>query len=278
MIDSKATLNIKHDADGTISDYSHKSVNFGRDVFTITLTTGTDFLFAGFRKPITSVYVNILTSYVTEGTLVGEYWNGSAWNSLSTLTDDTFGMMRSGFISFDAEQIDQVEHEVDSDTKYWYRFSSSETRTDMEISGINLVFADDYELSLEQPVINDESFRGSEPSYIKIHAACRNEIIQRFRNKDYIKTNLEGRKEDINVWDLHNILEVKQAAVFLALAKIYYNVSDSESDVWSIKSASYMDKFEKMIQLARLSLDTNDNGIPEIAEEKVRFVSRRLMR
>ena len=279
MIDNKASLNVKHDDNGVFTDYSHKAANYGRDSFTFTLDSTTSKLFVGFRKPITGFYVDILnTDYTLEGTLTVEYWDGSNWVSVQDLADDTLGLLRSGFILFEREQANQVENEVDSLSKYWYRISSDTTRMNIDISGINMIFSDDYTMSLEQPVINDPAFKGSQASYVKIHASVRDEILQRFNNKDYIKRTEDGRIENLNVWDLHDILEVKQGATFLALSKIYYNVSDASDDVWADKSAFYFNKYNKMINIARVSLDVNDNGIPEVSEEKVMFATRRIRR
>lgn len=277
MIESKSSLYIKYDADGTYTDYSHKCSNFSRDTFTITLDEATDYIYIGFKKPINALYFNHNSTGYTEGSLTLEYYNGSTYTPVSTLADDTFGLYRSGFIKWE-RSLDHAESTEDSTQAYWYRLRVSAARTDLEISGINLVFADDYELSLEQPYINTPEFLGNLSSHIKTHAAVRNEVIQRFRNKNYIKVNQQGQKEDINVWDLHDIDEVKQAAVYLAISKIYSNMSDDPTDVWQAKADEYYQKFEKYIQIATLSLDTNDDGIETNEERATPFQTRHISR
>jgi hypothetical protein len=97
-------------------------------------------------------------------------------------------------------------------------------------------------------------------SHILTHAACRNEILQKFRAKDFYKLDSDGNKQNINAWDLLDIAEVKQGAVYLAMSKIYYNMSDSENDIWAIKAGEYFNKYESMINIAATTIDFNDNG------------------
>jgi hypothetical protein len=277
MIDPKAQLIVKHEVSGAFTDYSHKTNNFGKDSFTISLASA-DRLYVGFRKPINAIYFNHNSIYDEEGLLSLEFYNGITWANVEGLGDDTLGFKRSGFVHFDRNQTGHVPHLVDDYKLYWYRFSSSEPREDLVLSGINLVFADDYDLMMEQPYITMQDFLGTQKSHILIHAACRNEIIQKLKNKDFIKYDSDGVKQDLNQWDLLEIGEVKQGAIFLAMSKIYFNMSDSLDDVWGRKSTEYFKKFVSMIDLAALSLDLNDDGKAESAENKVSFSVRYMSR
>lgn len=279
MINVNSQLNILMDDNGTFTDYSLKSANYAKDSITISIANATDYVYIGFEKPINAVYIDITTANGAEGSSAIEYYNGSSWVEVSGKNDDTLGLFRSGFIKWDRAQAGQVANSVDTTSKYWYRLKPSEDRTGIVVSGISLVFSDDYELSLEQPYINDTEFLGDSASHIKTHAAVKREILQKFRNKDYVKANREtGVIEDITVWDLHDIEEVKLAASYLAISKIYFQLSDGPEDTWAVKSKTYNDKFIQYIQLARLSLDTNDDGVIDAAENKpfakTRFLSR----
>ena len=278
MIDQKSRLNILHDDNSVFTDYSHKMTTFGRDALTLTLTSIEDYIYVGFDKPINSVYVDITTQNGSEGTSAFEYYNGTTYIAVDNASDDTLGLYRSGFIQWDKEQENQAKSTVNSIEMYWYRIKPSVDRTAIAISGIGLVFSDDYELSLEQPYINGTEFLGSESSHIKTHTAVRNEIIQKFRNKDYIKYNDQGEKEDINIFDLHDIHEIRMAATYLALSKIYFQMSDNAEDIWYNKSQVYEEKFIKYINIARLSLDTNDDGVVDIGENKANFQTRFMSR
>ncbi len=283
MINKRTSLTVKHDDNSVFTDYSHSMAAFGRDTETFDVITLEDQLYVGFEKPINAIYVDIVTApndiHDTHAISTVEYWNGTAWAGVSQLSDDTLGLHRGGFIRWDREQDDQATNAVDSATMYWYKINPNEDRAGMVISGLNLVFSDDYELSLEQPYISDSEFLGSESSHIKTHAAVKREIIQKFRNKDYVKIDsVTGDKEDINCWDLHDLDEVRLAATYLAISKIYYQMSDDVEDVWAVKSKAYEDKFNKYINLARLSLDTNDDGVIDDVENKAQFKNRFLNR
>jgi hypothetical protein len=197
-----------------------------------------------------------------------EYYNGSAWVAAANLNDDTQGLKRSGFIKWDRAQTNQAKNTVDGNTGYFYRISLSAIRLGLIIAGINLVFADDYELSVEQPIVMSTDFIGSNSSYILTHVSTRNEILQSFRNKDYYKLDENGVKQDVNSWDLLQIDEIKQAAVYLAISKIFFNASDMNHDIYAIKSIEYRNKYVAIMNVAALSVDFNDNGVTESYENK----------
>ena len=276
MIDKRMNLTVKQDDNGVVfTDHSHKMASFGRDNVTMTISSLEDYIWIGFNKPINAVYIDVVTADVTEGSLEFSYWNGSEYISVTSLSDDTFGLFRSGFVKWDRELENQTVSTVDGDQMYWYRLRPSVDRGGLVISGINLVFSDDYELSLEQPYISDTEFLGNSLSHIKTHVAARNEIVQKFRNKNYIKIDpITADIEDINAWDLLDIGEVKMGATYLALSKIYYQLSDNPEDVWAIKSVEYYNKFEKYINLARLTIDTNDDGVLDDVENKRPYKNR----
>lgn len=278
MIDLKAYLTVMHESNSEVNDYSHKAASFGRDIVTIDLGTA-DYIFIGYRKPINAFYFNHNSIYANESIMKLEYFNGAAWINVDSLSDDTFGLKRSGYVRFERKQANQVSNTVNTYNRYWYRLSTLEERLDLSISGINLVFADDYELMLEQPYVTMPEFLDNLPSHILTHVACRNEILQSFRNKDYVKIDSNGIKQDVDQFDLLDIFEIKQAAVYLAMSKIYFNMSDSREDVWASKAHDYRSKYEKMLQIATLSLDLNDDGLASVDEVKTKnFISTYMSR
>ena len=276
MIDTKAILSIKHESSSVFNDYSVKASSFARDVVRIDLLT-TDHIYIGYKKPINALYVNHNSSYSTEAVLDLEVYNGTSWINASGIIDDTLGLKRSGYIKFDRVQEGQVSSSVNGANAYWYRLSLSSDRLALDIAGINIVFADDYDLMLEQPYITMPEFLGNLSSHILIHTSCRNEILQSFRNKDYVKIDSNGVKQDINAWDLLEIEEVKQAAVYLAMSKILFNMSDASDDVWASKAHDYREKYQKMLQVASLSLDLNDDGLTSSDENKAGKINTTFM-
>jgi hypothetical protein len=68
-----------------------------------------------------------------------------------------------------------------------------------------------------------------------------------------------------------DVFEIREAAIFLALSKIFFNLSDSPDDHWWIKYREYADKYEAKMTVARLSIDTDDDGITDEDEKQRQF-------
>jgi len=266
MIESKSILSVKSYISSNYTDITYKMREFQRDLVTLTLLSS-EYLYIGYDKPINCFYVN-LNSSLTESTLNLEFWNGSAWSTCMGLEEDTLGLSRSGFIRFNRDQVNQASNTIDNTTKYWYRLSTSNTRTELILAGINLIFVNDYDLLMEQPFITMSEFLSGQTSHILIHNSVKNEIIQYFRTKDYYKIDSNGLKQDINIWDLLEIDEIKQAAVLLAISKIYFNQSDAKGDIWESKSYEYRARYLKIVEAGSLSIDYNDNGKKDVNENK----------
>ena len=114
-----------------------------------------------------------------------------------------------------------------------------------------------------------------EASHIIHHVAARNYIVQRLINLGYVKYDSTNTKISMTYWDLHEISEVRQAATQLALAKIFFNLSDSPDDTWWSKYLSYQDKFEEAFKSVTLSFDTDNDGLVDQDENlKQRKVTR----
>lgn len=254
MIETKSSLTVFYNT----TNVSQKVACFGRDTVEIDMTV-VDYIYFGFKKPINSVYFNLLSDYESETELRLECFTGS-WVDLIH-NDDTLGLFRSGFIRW-TNNSNQIQSEYEGFNRFWYRLGVGRNRDALKISGINLVFSDDYDLMLENPVITSQEFLGSSKSHILYHSATRNEILQNLRA---VKTN----NEDLNQWDLFYIEEVRNASVMGTLSKIYYNMSDNDQDVWYLKSKDYENKFVSLLQKIQASFDVNDDGIEQEDEVKV---------
>jgi hypothetical protein len=139
------------------------------------------------------------------------------------------------------------------------------------IRGINLIFADDASLKEEfSQIDNSNMYSPGETSHILTHVAARNYILSNLRNH-YAKENNETGLEKINQYDLMDVFEIREAAIFLALSKIFFNLSDSPDDHWWIKYREYADKYEAKMTVARLSIDTDDDGITDEEEKQRQF-------
>lgn len=263
MININTKLKVFHNS----TDYSNSAFDFSRDTFSLTLLS-TDYLYIGFSKPINSVYVQLNTVNTNANTLTAQYHNGSTWTALSNVYDDTKGFTRSGFITWDRNQSNEAATTVNSESAYWIRLQPSVSHSATVVQAINFIFVDDNELTLEVPEITDTQHLTGKTSHILTHVAVRNQILQDLNNKSYYKLNpTTGIKEDLTCWDILDANQIKQAATFLALSKIYFNFSDSPGDKYSEKSAYYNNKYKEAFQLSRLSLDVDDDGLSDVEEK-----------
>lgn len=276
MLDSTTKLTVQHDANSVFTNHSYEAFDFSRDTFSLTLNATTSYLYVGFYKPINTFYVSVSTVNTNSNSLSLEYYNGSSWVSLSC-EDETKGFTRSGYISWE-RQDSHSSVSINSISKYYIRLRPSVTHSATVINGINLIFCDDNDLKYEVPEIGDTNHLAGKTSHILSCVASTNQIIQDFRNKDYRKTNSSGESVDITPWDLLEINQIKQAAVFLTLSKIYFNFSDNPDDKYSDKYKEYYKRYQDALSLARLNLDTDDDGIQDTNEGSAEFRTLRIKR
>lgn len=268
MIDIKNLLNIKYYNSSTYADYDLELGQSTQDSLTMTFDTD-HYIYIGLYKTFKSIYIDLSTANTNSNSLAFEYYNGSDWTSL-TVVDNTKGLTRSGYIQWD-ELTDHNSTEVDSKNKYWIRFAPSTIQTESITSFIGSILATDEDLKLEYANIVNEFFLQGESNFLKIHIACRDEIIQKLIRKGYIKLDSNGLYERIGPWDLLDRREFNQSAIYLAISKIYNNASDDLDDVWSTKSKMYITKFEKAMNINVASVDTDDDGKTDTVENKVKF-------
>lgn len=263
MLERVTKLTFLHNDDGTIHNYSDQAQDLLRDSFILGAVDQTDdCLYIGYSKPINAVYVEIKVEDAYDAVLTLEYYNGSTWASAAGFIDETKGFIRSGFCQWNRNQETESLTEVNGTSQYWYRIKTDTTfNSDVELYGISLLFSDDQTLLEEFPLVTHDSFypNQSDKRHTAIHIAVRNEIVQKFRNKDYYISNSLGNRE-LNHWDLLEIDEVRQGAKYLALGKIFFNASDSADDNYAAKSAMYEKLGQEALQLVRLSVDSEDTG------------------
>ena len=267
MLRIKNKLTILDDANTVFSDYSREALDFDRDTFTITLDSATSYLYIGFYKPINIAYVELGTANANAGILAGEYYNGSAWVSLTGLYDESASLTRSGFLQWDRNLLNEESVAVNGETKYWYRFRPSVTHSATVIDGLNLVFSDDNDLKRESYEILD-ALPSGESSFILAHVAARDEIIQYLRNSGHYKQSLsDGLNKDITIFDLLDMGQIKLAATYLTLSKIFLSRQDEVDDYYLQQSRHYRGMYSTAIKTFYLDLDQNDDGIKDVAEQ-----------
>jgi hypothetical protein len=248
-------------------DYSRKLENYLSDSVIFDLD---DWLYIGYYKKFSSVYIELKNESTDDFELMAEVFNGS-WTSLN-LNDETNGLKRSGFLSWDKSTGWTSTDSVNGENIYFIRIKTNSTLPSLEVFGINLVFANDTDLREDYPDIYNYLPENSQ-SFIAYHQAARNYILTYLRNKG--KTVVAQNKyKMLDQFDLHDFNEVRQAAKYLALSNIFFNESDQVDDKWYQKAVGFKHKYSEAINMKFLSIDDNDNGTQENSEtQAIQFIN-----
>jgi hypothetical protein len=264
MIDSRNKLVVIHDDNSVLSDLSLDAADYIRDNFSLELIASEDYLYLGFVRNFGACYIELTVPNTNTNTLQAEYWDGSTWQSLS-IQDESKGLTRSGFIQWDKSLLNSTT--VNGEVAYYIRLKPSADQTLTTVRGINIVFSDDNRMKREFfEIDNSNLLPPGETSHITTHAAAKDMIIQQLRNMGYIKEDSSAVESMVTAWDLHDMFEVREAATFLALSKIFFTLSDSVDDNWWQKYREYQAKFEESFRLARISFDLDNDGVVDTNE------------
>lgn len=254
-------LTILLDDNGSFTDYSVELDNYLRDELDHTFVASEDYLYIGYYKPIRALYFEVERSVPPNHTSVFEYFNGSSFTSLE-VTDYTDEMRRSGFVRWQVPS-DIAKTTVNSTELYWVRWSITGSNDSLKFKGVNLVLADDTDLLEIEPLINDFLPSGYN-SFIGFHQSAKNEIIQTLRNAGNFKLDRNTlSRTDLNVFDLLDPEQLKEAAKYLCLAKIYESLSDAPDDNYQLKFLRYYQNYKDAFNLFMKSLDFDDDGVED---------------
>lgn len=254
-------------------DISDEMEDYLLDNYAVTLLNS-DEINIGYYKPINSIFLELVTANTSISKCQIYFYNGSSFVATS-IKDETKGMARSGFISWDRNLLNEVKTIVNGLEMFWYKIKLDVSSSAMVISGLNLVFSSDKDLTEEYPTILDMIPDGK-TSFIGFHVASRKDILSYFRTMGKLLENpsnglgsnnnyIPDRKY-VDQFDLLNYEEIRDASKFLTLAKILYWVSDAVEDNWFQKAKKFEEKYNAKINIVNLSLDDNDNGKSEKSE------------
>lgn len=270
------------------TNYSEELTDFLEETQALTITNS-DYIYFGLNKPFNNLYFYYDTPNSSKVSFTVEYYDGSSWQNVINLNDDTKKQTRSGFVSWQEadDNTDIEEVEINSITQYWYRFQPAST-VNITAKAFGVIFSQDRDIFQTRPVLNDTDFRtavvSSDTDYMRVHLETKEDIIQNIRNKGIKKYQNEDDPDrlkfyrNINEWDLFDIDEVKVAAKNLALAKIYYSLSDNIDDKWYQEATRFNDVYNHSIDYAMVSLDKNNDGKLQEFENIQPIRNSRIMR
>lgn len=256
MIDQRSMLTIFKDDAGIITDLSYELADFLNDTQTVTLEAA-DYLYIGFYKPFNAAYIELDTANVNSSAMTMEIWNGSAWVSVSG-RDNTKGFSRNGFLTWQKSSMELST--IEGENKCWLRISVDSDTSAMVLKGINIVFSDKNTVKQEFYEL-DQLVTGD--SFIAKLVASRNEIMDRLDQRGYLKYDSNLNATDLTPFDLHDVFQIRSAATYLTLAKIFFTLSDGMDDHWWAKYEVYQKKAMSALQLFKLDVDEDDDGLED---------------
>lgn len=268
------------------TDISKSVKTFGEE-YSLTLLNSSH-IDIGYKKPINQIFIEIKTPNIASSTISIQKWNGSAWVSLKHL-DETNGFKKSGFIFFDEDDL-TVKQLHNSKNQYWYRLIVNTSTSGLVLNGINLVFNNLADLKNEEPAI-ESFYPRTITSHILSIVSAREYILRRINNSQplnfyILPTNpLTGLSyvdvRNLNVFDIFDINELRDASTYYALHKIFSNRSDEADSVYKQKADDYLLKFEQTFKLftgRKLTIDINDDGIEDEGDKINSIKTIRLIR
>lgn len=216
-------------------------------------------LFVGFHKPIDDIYLEIVEKLETDAIIKVEVDTANGLKEV-LLRDSTFGLSHSGRLSWKTNKSEQVKFNRNGKDLFWVSISFDKDIGERKFIGINTIFSEDSDLDEEYPNIAKFHPEGA-TSFIKFHMAARKDIVQILRKRYMVDAKL------LDQFDLLKIEEVRSAAKYLTLAKIFFWLADTADDKWRIKSKEFYGIFSDFIDVVTLTIDKNDNGIVDSAED-----------
>lgn len=223
---------------------------------TFELTTADSFYLV-FKGKITARYFKMGTVNSNSITISVDTWDGSAWQSVEDLVDETEGFTKDGFIHWqnrnDWKTLEQAPLS-DREDLYWARIQVSgdlSVGTTLEAC-INL-FSNDDDLAVYYPeLISDTSFLPSgQTSFIKQHEMAKEYVVQKLKERKLIDD--ESQIIDYNAVNVAAI----HATAYLILAPIA--TSEAMIDLANRAKSSRDDELDTL----RLNVDTDKDGISE---------------
>ena len=251
-------LFVIYDNNSSFSDFSFEAMDFATDGFALPLSSTTDHLYIGFKKPFSFFYAEMSTPNTNQTIGSFEFFNGATWTPME-LVDYTLNFARSGFITWEKPNTWQATN-IDGKAGFFIRMRpSSDFSIGTTLKGLGLVFSDDNDLIEEKRDIVSNDNDGE--SWILKHQASKKDIVQKIRSLGKRKT-VDGKTfSDVTEFDLQ-LDQVRQASKYLTLSKIYLNdLSKDESDHFSTTGQRFFRFFEQIFEQKFLSIDLDDDGL-----------------
>lgn len=247
------------------SDLTESCSKMGDEEVSLTISAyATDALYIGYKKPVRNIFFEVsqaLSSGIAKNCSI---WNGTAWTSISSV-DDTKNFNKSSHLYLDGDQVTaSVSKTINGLDLHWIKISFSGNGS-VKFKGINCLFCNEYDLKQEEPAIA-KFYPREIQSHIFSLLAATNFILRKINNSDgwYKCTDGLISNNDFTQFDVFFIDELRDAAVFYTLYKIFLNRSDETDDFYYQRATEYLGRFNdqfKLWQGRMVTLDRDGDGI-----------------
>lgn len=244
-------------------DLSLKVDDLSNQISVIDLTKGK--LRIGYFKPIKNIYVEMKSRVIigedeietpVSDSLIIEHHNGQEFVAPKNVQDYTFGLTKSGLISWDNS--DGNVFEIDGKKLYWIELTT-QAPAQLEINGINLVLSNDRDLISSFPTLLSY-LPDNAKSFIGFHQEARDTIVQYIQNSGKVIKDFKGEVKSVDQFDLVNINEFKMASKKLALSLIFSWLSRDNDDRYADKASEYKEEYYSCLNSRLMTIDDNNDG------------------
>lgn len=242
----------------TFSDVSMELNNYAVDQVAYSMIEDADYIFIGLYKNFKNIFVETVSQAIA-GEISYEYYDGATWQELKVV-DESKDFSRPGFISWSQELFPTS---INGQELYYVRITGDITGV---LAGINMVFANDNDLSERYRDI--AQYMGNDSSFIAYHQAAKKDMIQDIKNSGQTKvSSINGSLTDLTVWDFLRPEQVRVAAAYLCLSKIFAGVSDNSEGKFFTLSEGYEKDYSKALETFLLTIDRKDTGTEDLEDQ-----------
>ena len=218
-----------------------------------------------FTKPLNSIFIYLPTPSSTENTISSMTLTkpGGIEIPFVDFVDGTQGLTQSGFMYWKPERDSTDIFQSGQIFTLRINYAADISAT---FGGVNILFCDKFDLLREYPDLDNLLGIASESiisqQLIRMMESTMLEIEKKVQNSPFWKEDRQYffTAKELDRWDLLQIDQINQAAIFWTLGKLLYFLSDTPGDIYALKSDGYKARGESAFESVNLSLDFNDNG------------------
>lgn len=228
--------------------------------------TTADSFYVGFHGKFASRYIQVHTANTNSSVMTVEYWDGSLWQDVDDLVDQTSSagktFAQSGFISWENKDnwTKRSLTGMDSDIQlYWVKITvSANLSATTKLHAVLNLFSDDNMLRVYAPeLMSDTNYLPSgKTNFLQQHMAAKDLVVLRLKTRKWIE-------DESQVIDINDVsIPAVYACAWIILAPI------ATSDAARGLRDQMKQNFEDEIAKVNFAVDQNQDGVIEENERE----------